>query len=365
MFNFSWIVYYWDTKKVENFKIAQDVFKFTIADYIKDKETDTHALIVDGADRIVVSFKGTTSMKNLKTDIKMFHSSVRALLPTPLPETQEQELPPNAEEVINSRLWRRAQIHQGFSTAYRAIAPRLLTVLQNLVKAKRRPVFITGHSLGGALATVCSLDLFVTLGLTRREIFVSTFGAPRVGNRPFRQLYDSVVPIHWRIVVGPDVVAKLPKMGYTHCGKKVLITVDGDLFMDPNSLELNLWSGDTASILYHRKASYLLAMRAWCEKHHGSEYVPEFWAFPVSQDDTKRFQHVMCRHQNNTLGVFSSDDALNKRAKLLMFDAMIDKLPNSPRGQNKDTIMKWAKLTKLLLLQTIDKNSQSENPSKY
>ncbi len=335
---------------MDNFKIAQDVFNFTIADYIKDKETDTHALVVDGEDRIVVAFKGTTSMKNLKTDLKLFHSSLRALLPTSLPDQGNQgELPPNASEVIESRLWRRAQIHQGFANAYRAIAPRLLTVLRNLESDKRRPVFITGHSLGGALATVCSLDLFITLGLTRREIFVSTFGAPRVGNRPFRDLYDSVVPIHWRMVVGPDVVAKLPKIGYAHCGRKILITVDGDLFMDPNSLELNLWSGDTASILYHRKASYLLAMRAWCEKHHGDEYVPEFWPFPVSQDDTKRFEHVMCREQYGTFGVLSGGDASDKRAKYVQFDAMIDKLPDSPKSPNRNTLMKWAKLTRLLL----------------
>lgn len=349
MFNFAWLVYYWDTKKVENFKIAQDVFKFSIADYIKDKETDTHALVVDGEDRIVVSFKGTTSMKNLKTDLKIMHTSLRYLLPTSLPDPLD-DLPPIAGEVVESRSWRRAQIHQGFAAAYKAIAPRLLTVIRNLQNVKRRPVFITGHSLGGALATVCSLDLFVTLGLTRREIFVSTFGAPRVGNRPFRDLYDKVVPIHWRMVVGPDVVAKLPKMGYAHCGRKVLLTVNGDLFMDPNSLELNLWSGDTASILYHRKASYLLAMRAWCEKHHGDEYVPEFWPFPVSQDDTKRFEHVMqTKQSDSTFGNFKAYDIADRKAKLLQFDAMIEKLPDSPRVHNQNTVMQWAKLTQLLL----------------
>ena len=36
MLNFAWLVYYWDTSKV--------VLKFTIADYLMDKETDTHEL---------------------------------------------------------------------------------------------------------------------------------------------------------------------------------------------------------------------------------------------------------------------------------------------------------------------------------
>lgn len=340
MFNFAWLVYYWDTSKVDNFKITQDVFKFTIADYIKDEETDTHVLIVDGFDRLVVSFKGTTSLKNMKTDVKVFHTALRNLLPTPLPTADDY--PAATVELCASKKWRRAQVHQGFATAYRAIASRLLSVLRELQENKRRPVFLTGHSLGGALATVCSLDLFVTLGLTRREIFLSTFGSPRVGNRPFQELFDEAVPIYWRMVVGPDVVAKLPNIGYRHCGKKVFITVDGDLFMDPNSLELNLWSGDTASIQYHRKASYLLAMRAWCEKHHGDEYVPEFWPFPVSQDDAKRFEHLTT---TDSVG-FSGNFDKKKQAKLLQIDAMIDKLADNRFDEDKMmSIENWTKLT--------------------
>jgi len=345
MFNFAWLVYYWDTSKVENFKITQDVFKFTIADYIKDKETDTHVLIVDGADRIVVAFKGTTSMKNIKTDVNMFHTPLRLLLPTPIPD-EEGETAPAAHEAISSKQYRRAQVHQGFATAYRAVAPRLLSQLRKLLERKRRPVFITGHSLGGALATVCSLDLLLALGLTRREIFVSTFGAPRVGSRSFRSLYDGAVPIHWRMVVGPDVVAKLPKMGYVHCGKKILITVDGDLFMDPTSLELNLWSGDTASILYHRKASYLLAMRAWCEKHHGDEYVPEFWPFPVSKDDTKRFEHAMSKRE---FAGGNEAKKVTKKDKLARYDSALEQMGEPKSDWDPKSAHNWARLTRKLL----------------
>lgn len=349
MFNFAWLVYYWDTPKVENFKLTQDVFKFNIADYIKDAATDTHVIVVDGEDRIVIAFKGTTSLKNLKTDLNMLHTTLRSLMPTPR-AGGEATPAPQAAALVESRTWRRAMVHQGFADAYGAIAPRLLEVLGALQEARRRPVFLTGHSLGGALATVCSLDLFVALGLTRREIFVSTFGAPRVGNRAFRELYDASVPIHWRMVVGPDVVAKLPKVGYVHAGKKVLITVDGDLFMDPNSLELNLWSGETASILYHRKASYLLAMRAWCEKHHGDEYVPEFWPFPVSKDDTRRFQHAMVRSETHAFAAIAAIKSDN-RAKLLRSDAMIERLhgPDTASEPNARSLANWKKLTLLLI----------------
>lgn len=347
LFNFAWLVYYWDTPKVENFKLTQDVFKFTIAEYIKDKVTDTHVLVVDGEDRIVIAFKGTTSSKNLKTDINMFYSNIRALLPTQLgDEDHEGDAAALLNPILNTRNWRRARIHKGFAVAYAAVGPRLLSRIKKLQGEKKRPVFLTGHSLGGALATICSIDLFLRLGLSRKDIFVSTFGAPKVGNRQFWNVYDETVPIHWRIVVGPDVVAMLPKVGYAHVGKKVLITVDGDLFIDPNSLELNMWSGDVASILYHRKASYLLAMRAWCERHHGDEYMPEFWPFPVSKDDTRRFQHAMIRSSKSGL---SGADRLggNKRAKIMRLDAMVDAL-EGPKVSPHVT-ESWARLTRAVI----------------
>lgn len=353
MFNFAWLVYYWDTPKVEDFKLTQDVFKFTVAQFIKDRPTDTHVLVVDGEDRIVIAFKGTTSTKNLRTDINMFYSNARSLLPTMLgAEDEAGDAAARENPLLHSKAWRWSKVHKGFAVAYAAVAPMLLSTVKRLQEERRRPVFITGHSLGGALATICSLDLNLRLGITRREVFVSTFGAPRVGNRQFSSLYNDIVPIHWRIVVGPDVVAKLPKVGFTHVGKKVLITVDGDLFIDPNSLELNLWSGDVASILYHRKASYLLAMRAWCERHHGDEYLPEFWPFPVSKDDTRRFEHAMVRSMNGAPASHGGVGAprartVSKRSRMRQLDAMIDALegPPAPAG-SPEAVELWARLAR-------------------
>lgn len=342
LFNFAWLVYYWNTPKADNFKISQDVFKFVIQEYIKDEETDTHVLVIDGEDRIVIVFKGTTSTKNLKTDVNMFYSNLRTLLPTQIGETDpEGDEHAAANALFQTRRWRKAKIHKGFAAAYRAVASQLLMNVKKLQDQKRRVVFITGHSLGGALATICSLDLFLRLGLTRDEIFVSTFGAPRVGNKAFWNIYDDNIPTHWRIVIGPDVVAKLPKVGYYHVGRKVLLTVDGDLFIDPNSLELNMWSTDVASILYHRKASYLLAMRAWCERHHGNEYLPEFWPFPISKDDTRRFQHAMVR--SPTTQYMNQKPVMNKRVRIMMLNSMVNALDDGGHYEPR-IVDKWYRL---------------------
>lgn len=52
-----------------------------------------------------------------------------------------------------------------------------------------------GHSLGGALASLAAYDIAVELGLSHVECV--TFGAPRVGNRPFVAHYNRLVKDTW------------------------------------------------------------------------------------------------------------------------------------------------------------------------
>eukprot|EP00184_Porphyridium_aerugineum_P006299 CAMPEP_0184706408 /NCGR_PEP_ID=MMETSP0313-20130426/36745_1 /TAXON_ID=2792 /ORGANISM="Porphyridium aerugineum, Strain SAG 1380-2" /LENGTH=902 /DNA_ID=CAMNT_0027167961 /DNA_START=196 /DNA_END=2904 /DNA_ORIENTATION=- len=350
MFNFSWYVYYHGTKKGENFKLKKDVFDFQIHSMISDKATDSHVLVVDGTDRIVVAFRGTTSAKNLKTDIAIKLVRLDAVLPTAKDEGRIG-FAEDYDWVYDDPLYNKARLHQGFSEAYRAIAEPLLATLKKLYTTKRRPIFLTGHSLGGCLATLCSFDLALSFGLGKREMFVSTFGSPRLGNLQWREIYNQLVPIHWRIVLAPDLVTKLPKFTYRHCGKKVLITTGGELFLDPNALELKMWHGETASVLYHRKASYLLAMRGWCELHHGDEYVPEFWPWPVSVDDSKRFDSIAAKSTSSKSSSLSKGSSMQKNQyKLLARDSLMNKLDQHIEASSEDPVAQWARLTRRLLV---------------
>jgi predicted lipase len=66
------------------------------------------------------------------------------------------------------------------------------------VKPAGMRVLLTGHSLGGALATLAAHDLATHCGLTNCQVY--TFGAPRPGNRAFRREYDQLVPDTWHII---------------------------------------------------------------------------------------------------------------------------------------------------------------------
>jgi nuclear pore complex protein Nup85 len=51
-------------------------------------------------------------------------------------------------------------VHKGFMHAYSSVRPVLLQLLGKMVAdGKLWRVYVTGHSLGGALATLCALDL--------------------------------------------------------------------------------------------------------------------------------------------------------------------------------------------------------------
>lgn len=359
MFNFAWFVYYYGTEKLENFKnnLSESVlpFAFNVSEGISSLETDTHALVVDGSDRIIVSFKGTTSKRNLRTSMKIYHEYLVNVVPTDIDGVNELE----RLRIVFGRVYDRAKIHKGFAAAYASVAHRVMRRIKKLHDERPRPVFLTGHSLGGALATICSLDIWIKLRISRRQILVSTFGSPRVGNDAFKRIYDSVIALHWRIVVDTDMIAKLPKGLYRHVGTKVLITPHGHMFIEPWELQLKLWSGSTAGLAYHRKASYLLAIRAWCVKKHKRTYMPAFWPFPVREDDIQRFDDELLSFDDENEGEHNGSGNEEERIlkmrknsaarRIMQRDTMVESLNGGNEGYTM-AVEKWERMTRRLLL---------------
>ena len=61
----------------------------------------------------------------------------------------------------------------------------------------------TGHSLGGALATLAAYDIRKQLQASSKqgvEVMCYSFGAPRTGNHAFAADYNRVVPDTWSII---------------------------------------------------------------------------------------------------------------------------------------------------------------------
>ena len=123
----------------------------------------------------------------------------------------------------------RGTVHEGFQIVYLAVRDNLLALL-NKYSAGYRELLITGHSLGGALCPLATLDLLnVNSNLSP---VVYTWAAPRVGHDDFVTFFNTHVNICYRIVNVWDVVPHLPPdiAGYEHEGNQV--TIDSGFSLD-------------------------------------------------------------------------------------------------------------------------------------
>uniref|UniRef100_A0A0N5C4X9 Lipase_3 domain-containing protein n=1 Tax=Strongyloides papillosus TaxID=174720 RepID=A0A0N5C4X9_STREA len=71
-------------------------------------------------------------------------------------------------------------------------------------------VVVTGHSLGGALAALIALRIQLEGIRESHDIFLYTFGEPRVGTHNFAMNFDKRVINSWRVVYATDFIAHIP-----------------------------------------------------------------------------------------------------------------------------------------------------------
>ncbi|MEQ1533939.1 MAG: lipase family protein [Sideroxydans sp.] len=100
------------------------------------------------------------------------------------------------------------ETHLGFNKALDSIWPEIKAALQHIDAA----LYFTGHSLGGALATLAAAR--------HRPSALYTFGSPRVGDIDFVRSLQPMEEIIHRVVNPKDIVTTLPPeiLGYRHIG---------------------------------------------------------------------------------------------------------------------------------------------------
>jgi hypothetical protein len=117
------------------------------------------------------------------------------------------------------------RIHSGFRLAYDSVAKE---IERTVLKLPDIPLYITGHSLGAALATVATQRLEHNLKIREMIAACYTFGSPRVGDSHYDIEFKSPI---YRVVNTTDVVTVIPllAMGYIHIGDiRYLGRMDGE-----------------------------------------------------------------------------------------------------------------------------------------
>lgn len=146
------------------------------------EKADTQVYIVRGVRASAVIFRGTQVTKDFSW------SDLRTNI------------------LLRKQGWAGAgRVHRGYKAAALAVLDDLKAALTDNIIF---PVFYTGHSLGGALATVMTAMLPV-------NACTYSFGSPKVGNRAFVKALSRPV---YRFVHAADIAPKYPRwwMGYRH-----------------------------------------------------------------------------------------------------------------------------------------------------
>lgn len=145
-------------------------------------------------------------------------------------------------------------VHAGFYNSYAPAHGQIKTHLDEL-RTQDQPIFITGHSLGGALSTMCAYRL-VRANIPVQGVY--TFASPRVGNDKWKSTYASK-GLHGRTqrwCNKRDLVPRvpgLPSPGWEHVGKTNNIYEDHKIRLDDDEITMAVkWT-----LLHHDMKDYI------------------------------------------------------------------------------------------------------------
>jgi len=120
-----------------------------------------------------------------------------------------------------------AKVHSGFSDSL-FDNENIIYEVEDAVKSilddsefqgDKSTIYVTGHSLGGALAQLCAI--YLAQVNPDMNVKMINFGAPRIGNQNFAEWADELSNLSaWRFVNDFDTIPRTPAntLGYEHSG---------------------------------------------------------------------------------------------------------------------------------------------------
>ncbi|MGA1475445.1 MAG: lipase family protein [Prochlorothrix sp.] len=173
--------------------------------FLEDKVVgvDTQAFVMGNAETVIVAFRGTESSTDWRTDLNF----------------------PKVDAMFG-------KVHKGFRSALEAVIDDVLGAVAEM-RDQDQDLWITGHSLGAALATLTTA-FYRHQRQTVNGLY--TFGSPRVGDNRFDRFFEPDFGRHsFRVVNGNDIVTRVPprSFGFHHVGTCVFFDGDGDWQVNP------------------------------------------------------------------------------------------------------------------------------------
>jgi len=149
--------------------------------FVHDFKTDCQLIITNYKEFLVIVFRGTESKQDVFTDLNVLQENLYL---------KNIDLSPKT--------------HAGFLKQFLSVKESIIQYIE-----KYDNIIFCGHSLGGALATIASLYFYFYFEKIK-IINCVTFGSPRVGDKVFSKLFDTVINESIRIVNDNDPVPCFP-----------------------------------------------------------------------------------------------------------------------------------------------------------
>ncbi|MCL6512419.1 MAG: lipase family protein [Anaerolineae bacterium] len=158
--------------------------------------------------------------------------------------------------------WGDVKLHKGFYNALSQVYQSVRSEVRSR-RTNNQKVFLTGHSLGGALATICAYRFQKVGGVPVAGVYV--FGAPRVGDIGFANAYNNLLKDKtFRWVKNLDFASTLPDYAppplpttrYHHVGSLNFIKANGAIEVD----HLDVEPIGIPSIADHDMRNYCITM---------------------------------------------------------------------------------------------------------
>ena len=192
-------------------KILPDIKNFILLETFKGFDSsaneyrDICALYFsNNLNMIIVSFSGTMYLSQFKDDLDFTQIN-----PTSLTDNKD------------------IFVHKYHYIMYDSLREKLLQIINNNLN-KDTLIVITGHSLGGSLASLCFFDLVINNVGEEKTLY--SFGAPRTGNNEFVTIINNQQTA-MRVANTEDIIVTLPlpitgKDIYTHYDNIIPFTLN-------------------------------------------------------------------------------------------------------------------------------------------
>jgi hypothetical protein len=219
------------SKYAYDIDLAEKDHKLQNMKLINNPQLDTRILL--GYDQslnsIVITFRGTDNFSNIVSDLKFLK-----------------------DDLTNLEGCDGCKVHSGFLESFKGNQQAIDLELKNLKDLyPNSKLIITGHSYGGAVATI-EASYLEKKGF---DVSLVTFGSPRVGNKEYAEFVNNAIKgQNLRVTYFEDPVISIPPtgLGYQHVGSEIQFYNKNQLYYYPKDFDRKNYL-DSLDISNHSK----------------------------------------------------------------------------------------------------------------